>query len=151
IVSDRDLFALQRLSLKQVSSALRNAPGVDSLRVVAHDIRPFARTLLGQGAQARQLPAVLRHLTHALTRPPAELRAREHGIELSACCWLALGSEGRSEQTISTDQDNALIRPEGSEPAPYLAFARAVNEALDDCGFPLCKGGVMASNPACNL
>src|SRR5690606_7441664 len=109
----------------------------------------FARTLLGQGVQARQLTALISHLNDALTQRLLELMAREHGIELSACCWLALGSEGRSEQTISTAQDNALIRPEGSEPAPYLAFARAVNEALDDCGFPLCKGGVMASNPAC--
>ncbi len=151
IVSERDLFALQRLSLKQVSSGIRNAMSVDALRVVAHDIRRFARTLLGQGVQARQLTALISHLNDALTQRLLELTAQRHGIDLSHCCWLALGSEGRSEQTIATDQDNALIRPEGSEAAPYLAFARDVNEALDDCGYPLCKGNVMAGNPACNL
>ncbi len=151
IVSERDLFALQRLSLKQVSSGIRNAMSVDALRVVAHDIRRFARTLLGQGVQARQLTALISHLNDALTQRLLELTAQRHGIDLSHCCWLALGSEGRSEQTIATDQDNALIRPEGSEAAPYLAFARDVNDALDDCGYPLCKGNVMAGNPACNL
>ncbi|MBL0919481.1 MAG: CBS domain-containing protein [Hydrogenophaga sp.] len=151
IVSERDLFALQRLSLKQVSSGIRHAASVDALRVVAHDIRRFARTLLGQGVQARQLTALISHLNDALTQRLLELTAQRHGIDLSLCCWLALGSEGRSEQTIATDQDNALIRPEGSEAAPYLAFAREVNEALDDCGYPLCKGNVMAGNPACNL
>lgn len=151
IVSERDLFALQRLSLKQVSSSIRNAASVDSLRVVAHDIRRFARTLLGQGVQARQLTALISHLNDALTQRLLELVAQRHGIALQNCCWLALGSEGRNEQTIATDQDNALIRPQGSEAAPYLAFARDVNEALDDCGYPLCKGNVMASNPECNL
>lgn len=147
IVSERDLFALQRLSLKQVSSSIRNATGVDTLRVVAHDIRRFARTLLGQGVQARQLTALISHLNDVLGARLIELLAQRHGIALADCCWLALGSEGRGEQTIATDQDNALIRPDGSEAAPYLAFAREVNQALDDCGYPLCKGGVMASNP----
>ncbi|CDN85944.1 DUF294 nucleotidyltransferase-like domain-containing protein [Hydrogenophaga intermedia] len=147
IVSERDLFALQRLSLKQVSSSIRNATSVDTLRVVAHDIRRFARTLLGQGVQARQLTALISHLNDALTTRLIELVAERHGLSLAGACWLALGSEGRSEQTIATDQDNALIRPEGSDPSHYLAFAREVNQALDDCGYPLCKGGVMAGNP----
>ncbi|MCX8102818.1 MAG: DUF294 nucleotidyltransferase-like domain-containing protein, partial [Geminicoccaceae bacterium] len=52
------------------------------------------------------------------------------------------------------DQDNALILPDDctdAQRAQILQFARAVNEALDACGYPLCKGGVMASNPACCL
>ena len=64
--------------------------------------------------------------------------------------WIALGSEGRSEQTIATDQDNALVfsdtEPE-SQRAIYLCFANEVNRALDECGYPLCKGNIMASNP----
>jgi CBS domain-containing protein len=61
-----------------------------------------------------------------------------------------LGSEGRSEQTIATDQDNALVYADGEDEAQrliYLRFAREVNEALDACGYPLCKGNIMASNP----
>jgi CBS domain-containing protein len=66
---------------------------------------------------------------------------------------MALGSEGRMEQTLATDQDNAVI----FEPAngtdveavreKLLALACRINEALDACGFPLCKGFIMASNP----
>ena len=65
-----------------------------------------------------------------------------------------MGSEGRGEQTIATDQDNGLLfvtNDEASTPDAIrerlLPFARAVNEALDRCGYPLCKGGVMAMNP----
>jgi CBS domain-containing protein len=67
-------------------------------------------------------------------------------------CWLAFGSEGRFEQTLSTDQDNGLVFAAPDENAAamreaFLPFARAVNERLAQCGFPLCKGNVMASNP----
>jgi CBS domain-containing protein len=67
-------------------------------------------------------------------------------------CWIALGSEGRLEQTFSTDQDNGLVFEADDAVADevraaLLPFARAVNEGLAACGFPLCLGNVMASNP----
>lgn len=154
IVSERDLFAMQRLSLKHVSNAIRLAQDVDTLKLVAQDIRRFARSLLSQGVQARQLTALISHLNDVLTERLLEIKAAQHGVDLAPLCWLALGSEGRSEQTIATDQDNALILPDGMPAAQrqqVLVFARDVNEALDACGYPLCKGGVMAGNPACCL
>jgi CBS domain-containing protein len=73
-----------------------------------------------------------------------DLASARHGLA-GAWCWLALGSEGRMEQTLVTDQDNALIM-QGEQPA-FLAFADQVNRDLDACGFPLCKGDIMARNP----
>jgi CBS domain-containing protein len=65
-------------------------------------------------------------------------------------CWLALGSEGRREQTFLTDQDNGIIFDGSAAPDEARAFllphAENVNAALAQCGFPLCKGGVMAGN-----
>jgi CBS domain-containing protein len=154
MVSERDLFAMQRLSLKQVSTSIRSAADVDTLKMVAQDIRRFAHSLLGQGVHARQLTALISHLNDVLTGRLLEIKALEHGVDLSRLCWLALGSEGRSEQTISTDQDNALILPDDTAPQRrevIVRFARAVNEALDACGYPLCRGGIMAGNPACCL
>ena len=154
ILSERDLFALQRLSLKQVSTAIRAAPDLAALRTVAQDIRRFSRTLLGQGVGARQLTELISHLNDVLTERLVALVAGARGIELARGCWLAFGSEGRSEQTIATDQDNGIVfesvDPDRDRPA-WLAFAREVNEALDACGYPLCKGNIMASNPACCL
>jgi CBS domain-containing protein len=154
MVSERDLFAMQRLSLKQVSTSIRAAPDVDTLKLVAQDIRRFARSLLGQGVQARQLTALISHLNDVLTQRLLEILAAQHGIELQRLCWLALGSEGRSEQTVATDQDNALILPDDTTQAQReaaLAFGRSVNLALDACGYPLCKGAIMAGEPACCL
>ena len=154
IVSERDLFALQRLSLKGLSTRIRAAGDLPTLQRAAQDIRRFARNLLGQGVQARQLTELISHLNDLLTTSLVQLLAREQGIDLQRACWLAFGSEGRSEQTIATDQDNGLVfasdDPQTERPA-WLRFARTVNDALDACGYPLCKGNVMASNPQCCL
>ncbi len=154
ILSERDLFALQRLSLKQVSTAIRAAADVQTLAAVAQDIRRFARNLLGQGVGARQLTELISHLNDVLTERLVGLVARARGLDLTQACWLAFGSEGRSEQTISTDQDNGLVftstQAEVDRPT-WLAFAEEVNHALDHCGYPLCKGNIMASNPDCCL
>ena len=127
---------------------------MDTLKLVALDIRRFARSLLSQGVQARQLTALISHLNDVLTQRLLELKAAEHGVDLAPHCWLALGSEGRSEQTMATDQDNALILPNGTSAAQrdaLLAFAHDVNLALDACGYPLCRGGIMAGEPGCCL
>jgi CBS domain-containing protein len=154
LVSERDLFAMQRLSLRHVSTSIRSARDVQSLAAAAHDIRRFARHLLGQGVAARQLTQLVSHLNDTVAEQLVQMLAREAGLDLGQACWLAFGSEGRAEQTISTDQDNGLVftsdAPDRDRPR-WLAFARGVNEALDQCGYPLCKGQVMASNPECCL
>ncbi len=151
IVSERDLFAMQRLSLQQLSSALNAATTLTELQTLAPETALFAKRLLGQGVPARQLTGLISHLNDRLTQRLLDLLAAQHGLSPHQACWMALGSEGREEQTIATDQDNALILPDGCDEATrsrWLAFAQEANHALDSCGFPLCKGLVMASNPA---
>ncbi len=154
IISERDLFSNQRLSMRSVAGAIQSAPDENSLQVCAADIRRFARTLLGQGIRARQLTELISQLNDLLTNRLIHLVAQRHGVDLLRCSWIALGSEGRGEQTIATDQDNALVfvsdKPDEDRPA-WLAFAKDVNEALNRCGYPLCKGNIMASNPNCCL
>jgi CBS domain-containing protein len=127
---------------------------VTALQHAAADIRRFARNLLGQGVRARQLTELISHLNDVLAERLVTLLAAQHGVDLQRVCWLAFGSEGRSEQTIATDQDNGIVFVSDDAPRErplLLAFARDVNEALDVCGYPLCKGNVMASNPECCL
>jgi CBS domain-containing protein len=154
IVSERDLFALQRLSLKQLGMGLRAAPDVAALQALAPRIHDLARQLLGQGVQARQITEIISHLNDLLTQRLVALVATKRGVDLGRACWLAFGSEGRAEQTVATDQDNGLVfdspTPD-AERVHWLAFGQEVNDALAACGYPLCKGGVMAGNAACCL
>lgn len=154
MVSQRDLFALQRLSLKQVSTAIRIATDLPTLRDAASDIRRLAAQLMGQGVAARQLTEIISHLNDLLTQRLLHIVASAHGLDASRACWVAFGSEGRAEQTIATDQDNGLILAndcDAAERARWLELALAVNQGLDACGYPLCLGQIMASNPQCCL
>ena len=153
VVSERDLFSLQRISLRQIRAGIDNAADVEALQRASRDIRQLALNLIAQGIGAEQLTQFISALNDALTRRIIVL-AREHhdllGIEFG---WFAFGSEGRHEQTLSTDQDNGIVfrvmegqAVDGARKR-LLAFAQSVNESLAACGFPLCKGNIMASNP----
>jgi len=110
--------------------------------------------LVGQGVSPEQLTLFVSVLNDRLSQRVIEIVRKQYDLERVSWCWLAFGSEGRFEQTLSTDQDNGLVfaAHDGAAAAAtrvrLLPFARRVNEALDACGFPLCKGNVMASNPA---
>jgi CBS domain-containing protein len=154
MVSERDLFAMQRQSLKGVSTELRCARDLAELQVASKGIRRLTRSLLGQGVQARQLTTMISHLNDVLTERLLHIQADAHGVDLKRLCWLCLGSEGRNEQTIATDQDNAIILANDTDPETreaVRAFAHSVNLALETCGFPLCKGGIMAGEASCCL
>lgn len=151
VVTERDLFALQRVSLRAINRTIADAASIEELRRAAEDIRRLARSLLGQGVAAEQLTLIISTLNDALTCRILDIERAAFDLDGLRWCWLAFGSEGRFEQTISTDQDNGLIF-DGEEPPDslrrrLLPFAQAVNRDLDACGFPLCRGNIMAGNP----
>ena len=123
------------------------------LRQSAADVRQLAFNMLAQGIGAEQLTQFISALNDALTRRIIALNLERHDFSGIAWCWLAFGSEGRDEQTFSTDQDNGIVfacddfHDREELKLRFLAFAREVNADLDRCGFPLCKGNIMASNP----
>jgi CBS domain-containing protein len=153
VINERDLFALQRVSMRQVTEGLHGADTIERLGGAAEDIRRLTQNLLAQGVSAEPLTRTIAALNDALSRRAIELVRARHDLAGIEWCWLALGSEGRGEQTFATDQDNALLfaAAEGGDVGPrrerLLAFARDVNAALAQLGFPLCPGNVMASNP----
>jgi CBS domain-containing protein len=150
VVSEKDLFSLQRVGVTQISAAIRGADDQTQLQQAAHDIRQLGHNMMAQGVAAEQLTQILSTLNDLLTQRVIEL---ECGESCRRACWLSFGSEGRLEQTLSTDQDNgilfALHAGESADAvrAQLLPLAERVNRALADCGFPLCRGEVMAMNP----
>lgn len=158
VLSEKDLFTLQRVSLPQVSQTIHNATTLAGLKQAAHNIRQLGQNMLAQGFAAEHLTQLTSTLNDLLTARIIELECIAAGLQepdscQTAFCWLALGSEGRLEQTFHTDQDNGIIfiTPRRKTPeavrGSLLPVAARINAALAECGFPLCKGGIMASNP----
>lgn len=157
MVSERDLYGLQRVSLGSIERQLEQARTPGDFAEAAARIRQLSINLLAQGLAAEPLARLTSTLLDRLTAQLLALHLeplRRSGIKMA---WLVFGSEGRQEQTFATDQDNGIvfIAPEGQSEESVrdrlLPLCREVNEILDRCGISLCKGGIMAMNPACNL
>ncbi len=148
VVSERDLFTLQRLGVRQLSAEIRRAADIDALIAVAADIRRLSHNLVAQGVAASHLTKLISHLNDQLTTRLLTLTTGELAIPADSFSWLSFGSEGRQEQTIATDQDNGILYVAGAiERERLLELADRTNVALAACGFPLCKGNIMARNP----
>jgi CBS domain-containing protein len=132
--------------------AIRRADGVESLQLVAADVRRLSHHLVAQGVGAAQLTRLISHLNDQLTARLLTLACERFEVDPQSFCWLSFGSEGRGEQTIATDQDNGILYVEGEGLRErLLALAAFTNEALAACGFPLCRGRIMACNPDLTL
>jgi len=153
VVSERDLFALQRVGLRNVRKVIETAADIDALSHAAGDVRRLCLNMLNQGVSAEKLTQFISGLNDRLTRRVIEINLAQHDLFGLDWAWLAFGSEGRDEQTFSTDQDNGIIFvcPDFADrdalQLRFLDFARDVNQGLARCGFPLCRGNIMASNP----
>ena len=156
IVTERDLFGLQRVTIRNVAQSIRLARDFPALQRVVPDIAALTDNLVAQGAAAEPLTHTITALNDSLSQRLFALLSAQHDLGDIDWCWLAVGSEGRREQTVATDQDNAIVfQATGGSAnavrARLLAFAHTANQALAELGFPLCTGNIMASNPECCL
>jgi CBS domain-containing protein len=152
VVSERDLFALQRVTMRHIAQSIGLANDLNALQRARRDIDSLTDNLVAQGAAAEPVTHTITALNDALTDRLFSLLVPRFELQGLDWCWLSVGSEGRREQTVATDQDNAILFdcPAAEAEAArrrLLLFARAANDALAELGFPLCTGDIMARNP----
>lgn len=153
VVSRGDLYASRSLDGEDLVEAIHAAANIDALAAAARRIREAAGRMVEEGASAGHVCEWIAILNDLVVLSAVDLAEAEFDLPLVRWCWLAFGSEGRLEQTLDTDQDNGLVFVPETEADTealrqrFLPFARRVNALLDACGFPLCKGEVMAGNP----
>lgn len=134
-----------------------SARDAETLRQLVPEIRAVASAMIEADAGGGLVARTLTALGDALTVRLIDLVAPRHRLPATAWCWLALGSEGRGEQTFLTDQDNGIAfsaadAAEARALRPlFMACAGEINRLLADCGFAPCPGGIMAGNADCCL
>jgi hypothetical protein len=145
---------LLHFGAEQISAAIVLAADVEALSAQARQVTELGREMVGAGVSAAQVTRTISALDDVLARRVIRIVLDDEDLDGIDFCWLAFGSEGRREQTLCTDQDNGVVfepGPAGNREeirARLLSMARRVNQALATCGFALCKGGIMAGNPA---
>ena len=154
VVSERDLFSLQRVDLVHLARTIRNAPRVENLVALRGEIGQLVERMLAHGASSTQITHIITLLNDHTVCRVIELTLADKGDPGVPFSWLCFGSEGRREQTLHTDQDNGILfEAQNSAEAEairarLLPLAQYINHNLAQCGFTLCKGNVMAGNPA---
>ncbi len=64
-----------------------------------------------------------------------------------SCCFIVMGSEGRGEQIVKTDQDNGLIVDDSLNVEIFKPYMEKIGDILIELGYPPCKGNIMVTNP----
>jgi CBS domain-containing protein len=158
IISEHDLQMEAGSSPLLVIGEIRRTNSLDTLVGLRYKINSVLEMMLRWGGPVKQLVALVTELNDRLTIRILELVEEEmeregFGKPPVSYGWLAFGSEGRREQTLYTDQDNALFfapKPDCNESECrdwFLEYAQRVVAYLVRSGIPECPGGVMASNP----
>lgn len=153
VVSERDLFSLQRVDLVHLARTIRSASRIEQLVHMRGDIVQLVDRMLAHGASSTQITQIITLLNDHTVCRVIELTLEEKGDPGIPFTWLCFGSEGRREQTLHTDQDNGILfeAKDAAEAAQIrgllLPIAERINQSLAQCGFTLCKGNIMAGNP----
>ncbi len=153
IFSNEDLIEVQRNSISYLIKEIKNAETLDNLKSIHEKVPFLVKTLLDSGARIQNMTHLISTITDAITERVIDMAIEEMGEPPARFAFLALGSEGRREQTLVTDQDNAIIYQDISydklsEVNKYfLYFGQKINRWLDRIGYNYCKGEIMSGNP----
>lgn len=156
MLSSGDLELLESRSPMRVRVAVDRARDVPGVAAALEDLPAGVEALLAGGTPPRETARLVATLTDRVHERLLRLVVAELDDEVGPAPvdlgWVAFGSQARREQTLHTDQDTGLLLPEGLD-AGTLEAARAYADrlaarmvaALEECGYPRCPGGVMAT------
>lgn len=151
IINATDLLSQQTRSPLYMTQEIETAESFTDLQNINSRILDMVRSAIDAGADTRSLVYLIAHFNDGFTRRIIDLMAAQENIVLpSNAAYLALGSEGRGEQTLRTDQDSAMVHADDLTPAELEAcqrFAERLVDVLEFVGIPRCPGNTMASNP----
>jgi CBS domain-containing protein len=153
ILSNRDILTAQGQSPVFLVREIATADSMEEIVDRHNKLPKQIMTLISSGANAKNLTRFITTISDTILNKIIGFALLHHPPPPVRFVFMILGSEGRNEQTLKTDQDNAIIFedvPEASQAAVqdyFLKFGETVCTLLDDAGYAFCNGDVMAKNP----
>lgn len=146
VLEQADLLSQMSNTSHYIAHQVDRAESLDDLKEAADRLPRFVRSLYERGVKPRYIAPLVTDLNRKIM---AHLFERDAPAPLLAnACLMVMGSEGRGEQLIRTDQDNGMIFRGSAPPAGFERITEAFPAALAELGYPPCPGDVMVSNPA---
>ncbi len=153
VIDSKSLIQFPRYGPMVLAREIARASTPDEVAQHCARTTPLVKSLLDSSARPRHVTNMLASTCDAATERLIQLAITDLGPPPAAFAFIAMGSQGRQEQTLLTDQDNGIIFApvENADPqevtAYFLRLGTRVCDDLNRAGYPLCRGKVMASNP----
>ncbi|MCP4152399.1 MAG: CBS domain-containing protein, partial [bacterium] len=154
LISNAQLFHMQRSSSSFLIREIHEAGEVEEIITTHNRLPRLVKALIDTGSNSKNICRIITAVSDAIVERLIQFAIDEMGPPPAKFAFVALGSEGREEQTLFTDQDNAIIYEDLAEPEAeaaardyFLKLGEKVCLWLDKCGYRLCEGEIMANNP----
>jgi len=128
-----------------IDSKIKNAKNIDNLKEASADFINTIKTLHTKGVKVNHISNLIGQLNTKVYKKLYTLIVPKQIQEYA--CFIVMGSEGRNEQIIRTDQDNALLIKDGIDVEQYKPYMERMTKTLIDFGYPPCEGNIMVNNP----
>ncbi|MEJ2156356.1 MAG: putative nucleotidyltransferase substrate binding domain-containing protein [Desulfobacteraceae bacterium] len=153
VVSNRELISAQGQSPLFLLRSISRSESLEDIIAQHGKLPGIVKGLISSGANARNINRMITTVSDSILKKVMTMVMDEMGPPPVSFAFMILGSEGRGEQTLKTDQDNAIIFDDVSEAELpeistfFLEVGKRACTMLDQIGYALCGGDVMAQNP----
>jgi len=152
MIDSRQLMKIQRYSAAFLFKEINTATSLEEIYSVNTKLPVLVKALVDSGAKPKNITRIISKISDSINIKLIRLAIDELGEPPAKFSFLVFGSEGREEQTLVTDQDNAIVYedvpPEKSEEVNsyFMKLSERVCGWLDSSGYSFCEGGIMAKN-----
>jgi CBS domain-containing protein len=151
IIETTDIVRYESQNSLLLVSSIFQQQSIEELKALSEQVRDSFVRLVNEDANAHMVGTAMSVIGRSFKQRIIELAEEELGQAPIPYCFLALGSMGRDEQLVVTDQDNAIILDDsydkGKHGKYFEAFSKFICDGLADCGYTYCTGDIMATNP----
>ena len=151
IIETTDIVRYESQNSLLLVSSIFQQQTIEDLKVLSEQVKDSFVRLVNEDANAHMVGTAMSVIGRSFKQRIIELAEESLGAPPIPYCFLALGSMGRDEQLIVTDQDNAIILDDTFNHEKHNQYfedlSKFICDGLDQCGYSYCTGDIMATNP----
>lgn len=153
VLSYENVLKAQQNSVSYLIKEIQATNQINQLEEIYRKVPVLVHALVVSGDKTQNITKIITSIADEILHKVISIRIEEVGTPPCKFSFISFGSEGRMEQTLITDQDNAIIIEDVDESRNevcydyFISLAKKINEDLNRIGYKLCNGEMMAMNP----
>ncbi len=156
VVGYKDILRMQQNLFGYMISEIESSEEVNQIARIYQRLTVLIQALIDGGSNTSNLTRIISSVGDAIHKRVIEIALEDMGPAPRNFAFMVMGSQARGEQTLATDQDNAIVidnepgKLSKKDQAFFLELGKKLNKDLNTVGYKLCQGEIMAGNPKWN-